>query len=170
MADVKRLSKSAILNGTAQIHYEMVEELGGEVGLAPLSEGQYAQITTIKATGIKMKGNPTFDENGRPDFANLGSNFEMIMDLEQINKSDFEADALAVAYSLSGGMGETWSVEEVKGIRPPGIIARLAKIVYEISGVTPAQIEQVRNFREQSGGAKARRSTPAGASAGANAK
>lgn len=170
MADVKRLDKSAILNGSAQVHYEHVEELGGELALVPLTEGQWAQVSVIKSSGIKMVGNPKFDADGRPDFADVSSNFTMEMDLKKINECDFEADVLAVSYSLSGGTGETWTVEDVKKIRPAGIVPRIAKVVYEITGVTPAQIQEVQNFRGKPGGTKSRRPSSDGSAAGAEAK
>lgn len=169
MADIKKLDKSAILNGAAQVHYEYVEELGGELALVPLTEGQYSQVSIIKSSGIKMKGNPSFDAEGRPDFSNVASSFTMEMDLEKINESDFEADVLAVAYSLSGGTGEHWTVEDVKKIRPAGIVSKVAKVVYSITGVTPAKIEQVQNFRGKQGGSKSRRPSSDGDSPGADA-
>ena len=163
---VTRLNKAAIINGTAQVHYEFVEELNGELALAPLTEGQYSQIEAIKGSGIKMKGRPVMDKDGNPDFEKISENLEMEMDLENMTRNDFEAEVLAVAYSLSGGTGEHWTVDDVKSIRPPGIVSRLAKVVFKISGVSPAQIEQVRSFREKSGRAGNRKSAPKRSAAG----
>jgi len=164
-----RLNKAAILNGKTQIHYEYVEEWNGEVALAPLTEGQYSQVDSIKASGIKMKARPQMDSKGNPDFASMSESMEMEFDLEQVNQNDFEADALAVAYSLAGA-GEHWTAEDVKSFRPPGIVAKLAKVVYKISGVTPLEVDQVQSFRGKSGGAGNNRIAPARSTAGKGSK
>ena len=50
--------------------------------------------------------------------------------------------------------GETWEVDEVKQLRPVGVVEEIAEFVFEISGVTEEASEQARSFRQDTGGAE----------------
>jgi len=165
MTETQRLNKAAILNGRDQVYYEYFDELGGELALHPLTEGQFSQVAAIKAAGSKMSGKAIMNSRGEVDKAATSQNMEITIDLQKAQEMEFESDVLAVAYSLSD-RNETWTDREVKRLRPPGIIKKIAKRVMEISEVTPEQIEQVRSFREKHGGDSDHESTPDRGSAG----
>ncbi len=150
MTNEEILTKSAILGGTENLEYLYVKEWDGKIALRPLSEGQYAQVEAIRAAGSTMKGNPVIGPDGNVDKEKTSANLEFNLDLQKSAEMDFEADALAAAYAMSVN-GETWTDADVKNIRPPGIVKRIARKVYQMSGVTPQQIEQVQNFRGESG-------------------
>lgn len=146
--EIKRLSKADILRGTDQAHSFYVEELGGELELHPLTEGQYAQVEGIRGGGIKLSGGAVMDENGNMDRTATGQNMRMEIDMEESLRADFEADCAAVAHSLSN-REEKWDPSEVMVMRPPGVVAKIAREVYRISGVSPQKLEQVHSFRDQ---------------------
>ena len=58
------------------------------------------------------------------------------MDYDALAKASPIADAEAVAYSLSGG-GEEWTPDEVRAMRPAGIVEKIAVEVYRLSHVDP---------------------------------
>jgi len=151
---VNRLNKAALLQGRDQVFYEYFEELDGEIALAPLTDGQYSQAEAVRATGASMSGRPVMDKDGNVDRAATSGQLEFKIDMQAAANADFEADCLAVAYSLSNGSGEQWTDREVKALQPPGIVHKIAAKVYEISGANQQQIEQVRSFRGKRGGAE----------------
>lgn len=139
------LTKADILQGTKKTHIVQVEEFNGEVAIKPLSQGQWAQVEIIKSGGIKFRGKPGKDSK---DYSGM----EMEMDISEVQKNDHEGDCVAVAYALS--INETWTVQDVKDIQPPGVVKRLAEEVYRISGVTVDGLNEIRNFRKNTGGEK----------------
>lgn len=146
--EVKRLTKAEILAGRDFIHYERVKELGGEIGFRPLTDGQYAQVEAIRAQGTTLRGKPSFDQKGDIDYQDAMGNMEMVIDAAKTTELDVQADATAVAYSLSGG-GETWTVDEILGLSPPGLVKILAGIVYKISKVNEVKVQEIKNFRNK---------------------
>lgn len=165
MSETIRLNKAAILNGRDQVYYEYFEELKGELELHPLTEGQFSQVAALRATGQKLSGKAMMGADGDIDRTATTANLELTIDLQKAQEMEFEADALAVAYALSS-RHETWTDREVKQMRPPGIIKKIAQRVYKISAVGPQQIEQVRSFRDEHRGASDGDTTPGGDPAG----
>lgn len=161
MAEVSHetlLTKAAILNGRNQAQRIRVEELGGELEIHPLSAGQYSQVEAIRAAGTKISGRPVMGSDGQVDRKATSENLSFDIDLEKTARADFEADATAVAFSLSSPGGERWTVDEVMAIPSPEAVTKIAKAIYGISRVEPKQIEQVHSFRDKSGGSKPRHS------------
>ena len=163
-----KLSKVDIIQGKDSVRRFFVEEWGGEVELRPLTEGQYAQIEAIRASGMKMRGQPVFDSRGNVDRIATGKNLQMEIDIEESFRTDFEADCTAVAYSLSSNE-ETWTVDEVMRLRPVGVVTKIAQEVYRITGVSPQRMEELRSFRGQPRRTRNRLATDHGASPSADA-
>src|SRR5690606_33913782 len=158
---VRRLSKSDLLQGRDQVHYVYFEELGGEIPLRPLTDGQWAQIQAIKSSGGILRGRPVMDADGDIDMSKTELALEI--DVAKASEKDYEADALTVMYALADG--SRWTLEDVKQLRPAGIVQKIAKKVREISGVLPEQLSALESFRRQSGGSGNRDSAPSGVSA-----
>ena len=150
MSEVNKLTKAAILQGKVLVVDFYVEELGGSIPLRPLTEGQFNKVETTKMGGIKVKGNPIKSKgrgSKREDMNVNMDGLEMEMDLEVIQEKEFEADCLAVAYAIADG--EKWTTEDVKGIRPPKTVSKIAQEVYRISGATPQGVDDAKSFRGQ---------------------
>ena len=143
MAEVKRLTKADLLQGKDAVEYIYFEDLGGEIPLKPLTDGQWSQIRTIKFSGLTAKGKPG---TKNPDIE---------YDMSKIRENAHEAAALAVSYSIADGA--TWTVNEVKNLRPAGIVEKIAAEVFRITGVSPdegseftkAQEQEAKNFRKK---------------------
>lgn len=152
--DPKRLTRQDILSGRRKEYAYYVEELGGELTLHPLTDGQWAQITAMKSAGGKMAGKPVIGARGELDAAASSANMRVEIDLATSVTNEYEAACLAVAYSLSDTSvgGETWTVADVKRMEPAGVVKKIAAKVYAISGISKAVVEWAESFREDDRG------------------
>lgn len=171
MEEIKRLSKADILSGRRREIAFYVEELGGEVILRPLTDGQWAQIKAVKSAGGKLTGNPVMDEEGNVDRKATGGNLRIEVDTKIAAEQEYEADCLAVAYSLSDTRikGETWTVDDVKRMEPPGVVRKIAAKVYAITGVSKEAAEWAKSFRADERGTTDSTTASDGVPAGENA-
>lgn len=146
----KKLTKSEVLLGKDLEIIMHVDELEGDLVLHPLTERQYAQVMAIRSGGTKMKGAPVYGADGNIDKEASMSSMSMEIDLEDSMLREFEANATAVAFSLSSNKpgGEHWTVDEVMEIRIPGLVEKIAKKVMEISTFEDKEAE---SFRKKSG-------------------
>ncbi len=143
MAEVKRLTKADLLKGKESVEYVFFEELDGELPLKPLTDGQWSQVRAVRFAGMKAKGKPGSSD---PD---------MEFEVGKLREQSFEACALAVSFAIADG--ETWTVDDVKRMRPAGIVEKIADEVFRITGVSPdegveftkEQEEDVKSFREE---------------------
>jgi len=160
------LTKNDILNGSDVGREVAFDRLGGSLMLYPLTEGQWAQVEDTQMSGFdfsldsdELDMEAIDSEQSRAAImAQLKP--KVSFDLAAYQTGSALADAMAVAFSLSGS-GEQWTPEEVQGMRPIGIIADIAKVVYEISGIQPDKIdvtgamrESVARFHEEPRGAE----------------
>jgi len=126
-------TKAQIIQGIARIEEVEVEGFDGKIPIKPLTDGQYTEIEEIRIRGTKVKGSVK-----DPD------SIEMEIDLEVSTKQGFLADVKTVYYGLA--TTEKWTEDEIKSITPPGIVDKLAKEIYRISGVT--SLDAVKKFRK----------------------
>lgn len=141
------LSKADLLNGKDSIKEFEFPELGGSISLRPLTDGEFQEVQAVKVSGGKLEGAPVV-KNGEIDPVATQKAIRVQMDLGETQKKEFEGDCLAVAYSLSHS-GETWTPDEVRNLKPIGIVTRIAEKVYEISGIKEGIVEDVKNFRKR---------------------
>lgn len=144
-----KLTKADILKGVNNIRTQYFDKLGGEIDVRPLTEGEWAEIEALRSSGAKIKGKPTFDKNGNLDIKSMQQNLQVEIDSKEIQLMEFEAKAKAVAWGLSTSPDNQWTVEEVKQLRPVGVIDDIAEFIFKISGVTEESVEEVRNFRKE---------------------
>ncbi len=144
-----KLTKADILKGVNNVKTQYFDKLGGEVELRPLTEGEWAEIEAIRGSGAKIKGKPTFDKSGNLDIKSMQQNLQVEIDSKEIQLMEFEAKAKAVAWGLSTSPDNQWTVEEVKQLRPVGVIDDIAEFIFKISGVTKEGAEEARNFRQE---------------------
>lgn len=144
-----KLTKADILKGVNNVRTQYFDKLGGEIDVRPLTEGEWAEIEALRSSGAKIKGKPTFDKNGNLDIKSMQQNLQVEIDSKEIQLMEFEAKAKAVAWGLSTSPDNQWTVEEVKQLRPVGVIDDIAEFIFKISGVTEESVEEVRNFRKE---------------------
>lgn len=144
-----KLTKADILKGVNSIRTQYFDKLGGEIDVRPLTEGEWAEIEALRSSGAKIKGKPTFDRSGNLDIKSMRQNLQVEIDTKELQLMEFEAKAKAVAWGLSTSPDNQWTVEEVKQLRPVGVIDDIAEFIFKISGVTEESVEEVRNFRKE---------------------
>ena len=70
----------------------------------------------------------------------------MRMDMQELTRSEHQADAQAVAYAMTHD-GEVWTRAEVLQMRPASVVKTIAEQVYKISRVTPEDVKSMSTFR-----------------------
>ncbi len=127
--------KSKILMGNTLVEEVEIEGLNVPVPIHPLTDGQYAQIQQIRSQGMTVRGKAT------------GEDPQLEFDLEVSNRNQYNADVKAVYYGLA--TEEKWSEDEIRSLRPPGVVSKIAQEVYRISGVErQSNIEsEIESFR-----------------------
>lgn len=171
MEEIRRLSKVDILSGKRREIAFYVEELGGEIILRPLTDGQWEQIKAVKSAGGRLTGNPVMSADGNVDRRASSESMKIEIDLKAASEQEYEADCLAVAYSLSDTRvsGETWTVNDVKRMEPPGVVRKIAMKVYAITGVSKEAADWAESFREDQRGITDSTVAPDGVPAGDSA-
>lgn len=137
----KLLTKEDILKGTNKIHKISIHELGGEIEIRQLNEEQWAEIES--KIGINIDFDIVYDANGKPDMEKTKKNFKLKMDVDKVQRMEFEQNLLACKY----GMVIEITEKELRELSPPGIIQRIAKEVFKISKVNEAQLNELKMFR-----------------------
>ncbi len=121
--------------GNTLVEEVEIEGLNVPVPIHPLTDGQYAQIQQIRSQGMTVRGKAT------------GEDPQLEFDLEVSNRNQYNADVKAVYYGLA--TEEKWSEDEIRSLRPPGVVSKIAQEVYRISGVErQSNIEsEIESFR-----------------------
>ena len=138
----KMLTKEEIIRGTEKVQKVMVEELGGEIEIRQLNEEQWAEIES--KIGVDIDFDIVYDRNGKPDMEKTKKNFKLKLDVEKVQKMEFEQSLLACKY----GMVMELTEKELREMSPPGIIKAIAKKVFQISNVNEAQLNELKMFRQ----------------------
>jgi len=144
-----KLTKADILKGVNNVRTQYFDKLGGEIDVRPLTEGEWAEIEALRSSGAKIKGKPTFDRSGNLDIKSMQQSLQVEIDSKELQLMEFEAKAKAVAWGLSTSPDNQWTVEEVKQLRPVGVVDDIAEFIFKISGVTEEGAEEARNFRQE---------------------
>ena len=137
------LTKEEILKGTNKKGTVFVKELGGDIEIRPLNEEQWAEIEA--KIGVNIDLNIAYGKDGKPDKKQTEKNMKMNMDIEKLQKIEFEKKLLACKYGMTIPITE----EELKNISPPGIIEKIANAVFKISNVSEAQLQELKMFRKE---------------------
>lgn len=138
------LTKAIILKGKDRKVKIHVKELGGEIEIRPLTEEAWAEIQATGFSKSEMVSNAVFDKDGNIDRKETAKNVQMKFNMEQLSKSNFMQNVLALKY----GLVEEWTEEEIKSISPPGIIVKIAKEIFKISELSEGELEDINFFRK----------------------
>ena len=130
-----KLTKEKLLTGTALVHDVQFDRLGGTLALRSLSDGEWARVKTCMSEGISVISEAKSPEDAKVQIG-----------IAEVTKSQFEANCLAVSIALSVN-GDTWTIDEVKALRPAGIIEEIAQAVYELSSVSREEMAELHSFR-----------------------
>lgn len=148
------LRKSDILNGKNQTEEVYIPLFDDEITLRPLTDGEYndSQVIRNKLGKQRMKMELDQDpekikEDVKKQFKGKEMNLEI--DTALIEAQKFKADCKVAAYGLS--IDEKWTENDVKNLRPLGVVKEIADAVLRISKVeegTEKLNKDVESFRE----------------------
>jgi len=144
------LTKADIINGKNNIKPFDFPELGGELLLRPLTDGEYHRVINL----IAGKGIGNFDitptiKDGELDKEATMESVKLDLDVGKIEQNSFKANCLAVSLSLTHDENdEKFTVKDIE-LFPAGSVEKIAEMVYEITGVTnPKNMQnEMKNFR-----------------------
>ncbi|MEM2163906.1 MAG: hypothetical protein QXR62_05740 [Candidatus Bathyarchaeia archaeon] len=135
-----KITKQLVYEGLKHRVEVEVEEFPGYIFvLAPLTDAEFSEYRAAALEGVdtsRFRGK-------RVD--------EVLEDLDSIDlvklvKAGDRAKHIALAYSLSRGMGEKWTPEDVANL-PAGVPDKLFAKLDEICALTAKMRGEVRNFR-----------------------
>jgi hypothetical protein len=144
MTETKISIKERILKGKEYTEKIIIKELGGEIEIRPLTEEQWATISTRAMRSAKTEFTPVINKKGEVDKDKTRETIRFSVDVETINKANFEKNVLTCLYGI---VEEGLTEQELRNISPPGIIEKIAKEIFKVSGIGEEQLKELQFFR-----------------------
>jgi hypothetical protein len=136
--------KERILKGKEYTKKILIKELGGEIEIRPLTEEQWAIISARAMKSAKTEFTPVFNKKGEVDKEKTKDTIKFNLDLELLQKGDFEKNILTCTYGI---VEEGLTEQELRQISPPGVIEKIAEEIFKISGIGEEQLKSLQFFR-----------------------
>lgn len=136
--------KDRILKGKDFIKKINIKELGGEIQIRPLTEGEWTEISSRAVKSAKTEFTPIFNKTGEVDKEKTKESIKFAFDVETLQKGDFEKNILACKYGI---VEEGLTEEDLRQLSPPGIIKKIADEIYKISGIQEEELKALQFFR-----------------------
>lgn len=142
------LTRNDILNGKKNIQTIKIKELGGELKLRPLTDGELQRVLRTMSLGNfgSIDAKPVL-KNGELDKEATMNNLKINIDVEESEKNKYEAACLAIRISLDHDEYEDKFTEEDIKQFPAGSVDSISSKVFEISGVNDPDPERMKRFR-----------------------
>lgn len=137
--------KERILKGKDFIKKVSIKELGGEINIRPLTEGEWTEISSRAVKTAKTEFTPIFNKAGEIDKEKTKESIKFAFDVETLQKGDFEKNIMACKYGI---VEEGLTEEDLKQLSPPGIINKIANEIYKISGIEEEELKALQFFRK----------------------
>ena len=131
------LKKTDILSGIDDPRKVLIESLGGEIYLRPLSSNEMNRVVDIEAEGYG-----TFDAKAKGRDADAAAK----MNLVKMNKATAKAKYEAINISINNDKNEEWTMEEIQQLHSDQVDELYEKIM-EISGASTTE-KDVKRFPE----------------------
>lgn len=135
------LSKEDILRGVNDPELVMIEALGGEIPLRPLSKHEWHSIEKIEAKAYgKFEANEeairAAQKGKRQQKGKSKMNTKGIIDLEKQTKAEFEGKTEALYYSMNNNHNEAsaWTKDEIQQLKSDAF-EEIYEKVQKLSGV-----------------------------------
>ena len=145
--DNKKLTKADVLRTASEdnVVYKYFEKLKGELPIRPLSDGEAQEIEVKQLSNLDIDISNLKNLEGASKEQIL-KKLDMDVDLGEFLGDDYEANCLACKFGLA--FDESLTVEEVKELRPPGIVEDIANKIFELSGMEGSGVEDaLESFR-----------------------
>jgi hypothetical protein len=135
--------KELILKGKEYRKVITIEGFG-EIEIKPLTEEQWATISAMVMRSAKTEFTPMLNKKGEIDKDKTRETIKFSIDVESINKSNFDKNILTCLYGI---VEEGLTEQELKQLSPPGIIEKIANEIFKISGIGEEQLKELQFFR-----------------------
>ncbi len=142
------LTRDDILRGSKKTKTITIKELGGDIEIRPLNEGQWAEIDAKKVEMFKIDIEPVMKQvDGQKVYDNekTRDNIKITSDLSKSKNIEFETNLLICKY----GMVLEFTIDELKQISPPGVIKKIADEILKLSQVSEEELQELKSFRKQ---------------------
>jgi len=136
--------KDRILKGKDFVKKINIKELGGEIQIRPLTEGEWTEISSRAVKSAKTEFTPIFDKLGGIDKDKTKESIKFNFDVETLQKGDFEKNLLTCKYGI---IEEGLTEEDLRQLSPPGIIKKISDEIYKISGIEEEELKALQFFR-----------------------
>lgn len=137
------LRKEDILKGVNDPELIMIESLGGELPLRPLSKKEWNQIEKIEAKAYGKFEASEKALKGRRQHKKSQLNTKGIIDLEKQNEAEITGKTEALCLSMNNSHLEcdNWSKEEIQGLKNDAF-EEIFKAVQRLSGIKVEEDEE----------------------------
>jgi|LSQX01.1.fsa_nt_gb hypothetical protein len=142
------LTRDDILRGSKKTKTITIKELGGDIEIRPLNEGQWAEIDAKKVEMFKIDIEPVMKQvDGQKVYDNekTRDNIKITSDLSKSKNIEFETNLLICKY----GMILEFTIDELKQISPPGVIKKIADEILKLSQINEEELQELKSFRKQ---------------------
>jgi len=136
--------KDRILKGKDYVKKINIKELGGEIQIRPLTEGEWTEISSRAVKSAKTEFTPIFNKAGEVDREKTKESVKFNFDVETLQKADFEKNILTCKYGIKE---EGLTEEDLRQLSPPGIIEKIANEIFKISGIQEEELKALQFFR-----------------------
>ena len=136
--------KDRILKGKDFVKKINIKELGGDIQIRPLTEGEWTEISSRSVKSAKTEFTPIFNKEGVIDREKTKESIKFNFDVETLQKGDFEKNILTCKYGIKE---EGLTEEDLRQLSPPGIIKKIADEIYKISGIEEEELKALQFFR-----------------------
>ena len=144
----KLLTKAQILEGKEYTEKVYIEKLKGSLEIRPLREAEWARAQSINVRGVEMitKMEPPSKSTGKAK----AKSSEMKIDMEVSSEANSEAERYIVSCGVTN---INITPEDVKRMRPAGVVAEIAEKIQKLTGVSlkggkELKSELAKKFRE----------------------
>lgn len=142
------ITKEELLKGNKLVKTVTIKELGGDIEIRPLNEGQWAEIDAKKVEMFKIDIEPVMKQvDGQKvyDSEKTRDNIKITSDLSKSKNIEFETNLLICKY----GMVLEFTIDELKQISPPGVIKKIADEILKLSQINEEELQELKSFRKQ---------------------
>lgn len=142
------ITKEELLKGNKLVKTVTIKELGGDIEIRPLNEGQWAEIDAKKVEMFKIDIEPVMKQvDGQKVYDNekTRDNIKITSDLSKSKNIEFETNLLICKY----GMVLEFTIDELKQISPPGVIKKIADEILKLSQINEEELQELKSFRKQ---------------------
>jgi len=149
----RKLTREDILVGKNKVEDVFFEDLEGVISLRPLSDSEYLHSQAIVLKAMRAEGSLEELKKAAAEAKKKGSkggnpfkSMNVQVDMGTITEAEFEQSV----YIVSCGMVDPkLTIDEVRQMRPIGIVKKVSRRILEMAGSSSDMENQIDNFRKE---------------------